>query len=284
MKSKSIIKDFQPDVAIGVGGFASGPLLFAATMMKVPSLIQEQNSYAGVTNKLLAKRVQRVCVAYENMERYFPKEKIVMTGNPIRQDIKDVQGKKDVGLKYFNLGKDKKIILIIGGSLGAGSINRSIATGLKKFADANVQLIWQTGKRYINEAKQAAQEFSEQNFYVADFINRMDFAFSCADVVISRAGASAISELQLVGKPSILVPSPNVAEDHQTKNAMALVKKDAALFVQDSEANEQLVDTAINLINDSEKQKKLSENISRMAIRNSAEMIVKEIYKLAGNS
>jgi UDP-N-acetylglucosamine--N-acetylmuramyl-(pentapeptide) pyrophosphoryl-undecaprenol N-acetylglucosamine transferase len=255
LKAKKIIKEFQPDAAVGVGGYASGPLLFAASMSKVPCLIQEQNSYAGVTNKLLSKRARKICVAYDFMEKYFPKEKIVMTGNPVRQDILNVAGKKEEALKYFNLSYEKKIILVIGGSLGARSINVSIKNGLTKLAEKHIQLIWQTGKGYYATAKEATKEFEQDGINCYDFISRMDLAYACADIVVSRAGASSVSELQLVAKPCILVPSPNVAEDHQTKNAMALIQKHAALLVKDSETNSKLVETAIQLTSDIQKQK-----------------------------
>lgn len=278
MKSRSIIRNFNPDAAVGVGGYASGPLLYAATMQRIPSLIQEQNSFAGVTNKILSKRVQKICVAYDGMERYFSQEKIVMTGNPVRQDVIQTEGKKEEALKYFKLDGNKKTLLVIGGSLGARSINQAILNGLEKFAEKNIQVVWQTGKGFFPTAAEAVKSFVENGIHAHDFINRMDLAFSCADVVISRAGASSVSELQLVAKPCILVPSPNVAEDHQTKNAMALVNKNAALLVKDSEANTHLVDSAIELVNDPGKQKLLSQNISQLALRDSAARIVEEIY------
>jgi len=278
MKSRSIIRNFKPDAAVGVGGYASGPLLYAATMLHIPSLVQEQNSFAGVTNKILSKRAKKICVAYDGMEKYFPKDKIVMTGNPVRQDVVQTGGKKEEGLKYFRLDGNKKTVLVIGGSLGARSINQSVLNGLERFDEKNIQLIWQTGKGFFPTAIAAVKKFEEKGMHAHEFINRMDLAFSCADVVISRAGASSVSELQLVAKPCILVPSPNVAEDHQTKNAMALVEKQAALLVKDSEANQLLVDSAIALINDTEKQMQLSQNISRLALRDSAARIVEEIY------
>jgi len=278
MKSRSIINNFKPDAAVGVGGYASGPLLYAATMLRVPSLIQEQNSFAGITNKILSKRVKKICVAYEGMEKYFPKDKIIMTGNPVRQDVIQTGNKKEEALKFFNLDGSKKILLVIGGSLGARSINRSILNGLARFAEKDVQVIWQTGKGFFQTAKDATKDFDGKGIHAYDFINRMDLAFSCADIVISRAGASSVSELQLVAKPCILVPSPNVAEDHQTKNAFALVMKQAALLVKDSETEPLLVDTAIKLISDLEKRKQLSQNISQLALRDSAARIVEEIY------
>lgn len=278
IKSRNIIQSFKPDAAVGVGGYASGPLLYAATMMRIPSLIQEQNSFAGITNKILSKRVKKICVAYDGMEKYFSKEKIVMTGNPVRQDVIQTEGKKTEALSFFGLDANKKILLVIGGSLGARSINQAVLAGLTKFIENNIQVIWQTGKGFFNTAAEAVKGLEEKGIHAHAFINRMDLAFSCADVVISRAGASSVSELQLVAKPCILVPSPNVAEDHQTKNAMALVEKQAAIVVKDSEASQLLIGTAITLINDPENQKQLSKNISLLALRNSAARIVEEIY------
>ena len=280
MKAKKIIKEFNPDAAVGVGGYASAPLLYAATSMKIPSLIQEQNSYAGITNKMLSKRVQRICVAYEGLESYFPKEKIVITGNPVRQDILNAEGKRDEALSFFGLSKEKKTILVIGGSLGARTINESIAEGLEKLNNENIQLIWQTGKFFYAKAKTLTNGLDKNGMNAFEFIQRMDLAYAAADVVVSRAGASSVSELALVAKPAILVPSPNVAEDHQTKNAMALVNKNAALVITDVDAKDKLVETAIDLIGDETKQKSLKENISKMALRNSAEKIVEEIYSM----
>ncbi|MEO8086884.1 MAG: undecaprenyldiphospho-muramoylpentapeptide beta-N-acetylglucosaminyltransferase [Bacteroidota bacterium] len=280
IKSRNIIRSFKPEAAVGVGGYASGPLLYAATMMRIPSLIQEQNSFAGVTNKILSKRVQKVCVAYEGMSIYFPADKIVLTGNPVRQDVVNIEGKKTEATKYFNLDPLKKTVLVIGGSLGARSINEAIKSGLGKFREQHIQLVWQTGKHFFFHAKETAGEFEADGIRVHDFISRMDLAYSCADVVVSRAGASSVSELELVAKPCILVPSPNVAEDHQTKNAMALVTKNAAILVRDPEAGGMLVDAAMSLVSDVEKQNLLSQNISKLALRNSAAKIVDEIYKM----
>ena len=280
MKSRSIIRNFKPDAAVGVGGYASGPLLYAATMMNIPSLIQEQNSFAGVTNRILARRVDKICVAYEGMTKYFPGNKIVMTGNPVRQEVIEIAGKKEEAMKYFGLDHSKKTLLVIGGSLGARSINTAIRNGLKKFAGENIQLIWQTGKHFFPAAREAVKEYHGKGIYAHDFISRMDLAYSCADAVVSRAGASSVSELELVAKPCVLVPSPNVAEDHQTKNAMALVNKNAAILVHDAAAGESLVDTAISLINDAERQKILSGHISKLALGNAAGKIVEEIYNM----
>lgn len=280
LKSRSILREFRPDAAVGVGGYASGPLLYAATMMRTPALIQEQNSFAGITNKILAKRVQKICVAYEGMQKYFPAEKIVMTGNPVRQDVIETAGKMEEARHYFNLQAGRPTVLVLGGSLGARSINEAIRNALTKFAGQGIQLIWQTGRGFFSQANEAVKDFREKGIRAHDFISRMDLAYCCADVVVSRAGASSVSELELVAKPCVLVPSPNVAEDHQTKNAMALVSREAALLVRDAEANEKLADTAIALVRDPGAQKKLSENIARLALRNSAGKIAEEIYKM----
>lgn len=280
-KTRKVIKDFEPDVVVGTGGYASAPLLRAATGMGIPALIQEQNSFAGMTNKILSKKVQKICVAYEGMEQFFPKEKIILTGNPVRQDIKEVKQKRDEALAYFKLDGSKKTILVIGGSLGAKTINMAMGEGLKSLSNHGIQLIWQTGKSYYETAKQQVGSFQDQNILAFDFISRMDLAYAAADVVISRAGASSVSELCNIGMPSILVPSPNVAEDHQTKNAMALVNKDAAILVKDSEAEKDLIPVVLNLLSDQKKQKELSLHISKMAFHHSANVIANEVLKLA---
>ncbi|MCB2197282.1 MAG: undecaprenyldiphospho-muramoylpentapeptide beta-N-acetylglucosaminyltransferase [Bacteroidetes bacterium] len=280
-KSKQIIKDFKPDVVVGVGGYASGPVLRKANQRGIPSLIQEQNSYAGITNKLLAKKAQKICVAYEGMEKYFPKEKIMLTGNPVRQDLLDKIGSKNEAIKHFSLAENKKTILVIGGSLGARTVNQSVMEDIEKIGNSDFQLLWQTGKYYYEEAKKVADQSGFKNIKVLDFIKRMDFAYSVADVIISRAGAGTISELCLVGKPVILVPSPNVAEDHQTKNAMALVNRNAAIMIRDVEAKENLIRTALDLISNEEQIKSLSENIKGMALRDSAKIIAEEVLKLS---
>ncbi len=280
MKAKKIIRQFQPDAAVGVGGYASGPLLYAATSLRIPCLIQEQNSYAGVTNKILAKRVQKICVAYEGMDEYFPKEKIIMTGNPVRQDISHVEDKRSEALNHFGLSSGKKTVLIIGGSLGAKTMNESIAGGLRRCKENNLQLIWQTGKLFYPEANRLTSGLETKGIKAYEFIQRMDLAYAAADVVVSRAGASSVAELSLVAKPAILVPSPNVAEDHQTKNAIALVNKNAAILIRDSAAREILVNAVFDLIEDENKQRQLRENIATLAIKNSAEKIVQEIYKM----
>lgn len=280
-KAKKIIKEFSPLVVVGVGGYASGPAMRSASNLKIPCLIQEQNSYPGITNKLMAKRAAKICVAYDNMEQFFPKEKIIKTGNPVRQDITILDGKRNEAFDFFGLKPEKPTILIVGGSLGARTINESIASGLQKFIENDIQIIWQTGKHYYETAKAVAAEFDSKNFYISDFIYKMDYAYSASDIIISRAGASTISELCIVGKPAILIPSPNVAEDHQTKNAMALSTKDAAILIKDSQSIDKLVETAIQLVKDTEKQEILSKNIIKLALLNSADIIAEEVYKLA---
>jgi UDP-N-acetylglucosamine--N-acetylmuramyl-(pentapeptide) pyrophosphoryl-undecaprenol N-acetylglucosamine transferase len=278
--ARRIIKRFKPDVAIGVGGYASAPTLRAASSFKVPTVIQEQNSYAGMTNKLLAKKAKCICVAYEGMDKFFPKEKIVLTGNPVRQDLLSVEPKTKEAYQFFGLDSQKKTILVVGGSLGARTINQSIIAGLENLSKADVQVIWQTGKYYIESARQASEPFASENLLVTDFVSRMDLAYSIADLVISRAGASSISELCLLAKPVILVPSPNVAEDHQTKNAMALVSKDAAVMIRDVDAKENLVNKALDLIQNSAELASLSKNILKLAEHDSADRIAEEVIKL----
>ena len=282
MLARKVIKDFCPMVVVGVGGYASGPTLKVAGSMGIPTLIQEQNSYAGVTNKLLAKTARKICVAYEGMERFFPKDKIVMTGNPVRQSLLDNKMPKSDAVKFFELDSDKPVVLIIGGSLGARTLNESVLGNLDEIRKSGVQFIWQTGKFYSDEIKERlSKEAPLENLHVTDFISNMDAAYSAADLVISRAGASSISELCLLKKPSILVPSPNVAEDHQTKNAMALATRNAALLVKDAEAKDKLIGLAINTVADSDKLLLLGENAGKMAFHNSADIIAEEVYKLA---
>ncbi|HJC95027.1 MAG TPA: undecaprenyldiphospho-muramoylpentapeptide beta-N-acetylglucosaminyltransferase [Candidatus Phocaeicola gallinarum] len=284
LKARKIIKDFKPHAAVGVGGYASGPTLKVAGSMGIPTLLQEQNSYAGVTNKLLAKQAAKICVAYEGMERFFDKNKIILTGNPVRQNLLDTKLSREEAVCSFGLDTTKKTVLIIGGSLGARTINRCVMQGLEKIKASGVQFIWQTGKFYIDEAKAAVRQAGElPMLYVTDFIADMATAYRAADLVISRAGAGSISELCLLEKPVILVPSPNVAEDHQTKNALALVNKDAALYVKDSEAADKLLDEAVKAVNQPETLKKLSTNIAKLAFRDSADVIAAEVYKLALN-
>lgn len=280
--AKKILKDFKPDIAIGVGGYASGPMLKAAQKKGIPTLLQEQNSYAGVTNKLLAKNAKRICVAYEGMERFFPKDKIVLTGNPVRRNLLECNATQEEARKAMGIDPEKATILIIGGSLGARTVNESIIGGLEKLGTAadDVQLVWQTGKFYDQQCKEALAKSGVKNVIQMPFISNMDMAYRAADLVISRAGASSISELQLLGKPSILVPSPNVAEDHQTKNALALANRDAAIMVTDAEAPEKLVDAMLATVNDEDKLHSLSANVLRMALLNSAERIVDEVEKI----
>lgn len=282
MKTRKIVADFHPHVVVGTGGYASGPMLRAATSKGIPTLIQEQNSYAGITNKVLSKKAARICVAYEGMEKFFPKNKILLTGNPVRQDINNVKEHRGEALNFFKLDPAKKTILVIGGSLGARTINESVGAGLVRLAAENIQLIWQTGKGYHSKALEEAAPYSGKNIYALDFISRMDLAYAAADIVISRAGASSVSELCNIGMPSILVPSPNVAEDHQTKNAMALVNKDAALLVKDQDAGSTLIKTAIALMHNPAQQVGLTNNISKMAFHNSASVIAGEVLRLAG--
>jgi UDP-N-acetylglucosamine--N-acetylmuramyl-(pentapeptide) pyrophosphoryl-undecaprenol N-acetylglucosamine transferase len=282
LKTRRIIREFQPHVAVGTGGYASGPLLRAAESAGIPVLLQEQNSYAGITNKLLSKKAARICVAYEGMEKYFPKEKLLITGNPVRQDLTGAREKKAEAMEFFNLDPGRKTILVIGGSLGARTINEAMGAGLKTLAQHDIQLIWQTGKVYYQAALRQAKDFQWKNMFVFDFIQRMDLAYAAADVVISRAGASSVSELCNMGLPSVLVPSPNVAEDHQTRNAMALVNRDAAVLVKDAEARRSLVDTAVALVNDTGAKERLSANIAAMAFHDAASRIADEVLTLSG--
>jgi len=280
IKSFSIIKNFKPNVVIGVGGYASGAVVYVASLLKIPTLLQEQNSYAGVTNKLLSKKAKKICVAYDNMDKFFAKNKIVKTGNPVREILYKTEINKTEGYKHFNLDENKKTILILGGSGGAKSINDAVIDKLELIKNSNIQFIWQTGKYYYNISIEASKNKNIENLKVYAFINKMELAYAVADVVISRAGAGTISELCLVSKASILVPSPNVAEDHQTKNAIALLNNNAALLVKDKEAVEMLIPKAIELIKNKELVKNLSVNITKMAIKDSDLLIAKEIFKL----
>jgi len=277
-KARKIIKEFRPDIAIGVGGYASGPLLRAATNAGIKTLIQEQNSYPGITNKILSKKVDRICVAYQGLEKFFPAEKIVLTGNPVRPEVTILAGKREQAIKHFNLDPNKKTLLVIGGSLGARTINLAIEKFSKQFTDAGMQIIWQTGKHYYQTALQV--EKNSPDVHVLEFIREMDLAYAAADLIVSRAGAMSISELCLVKKPAIFVPSPNVSEDHQTKNAMALVNKDAAILVKDVEAQESLGNAVVNLMNDTSRMQQLSHNIGTLAFSDSAERIVQEVFAL----
>ena len=279
--AKRIVKNFAPDMAIGVGGYASGPTLRAAAAKNIPTLLQEQNSYAGVTNKLLAKNASVICVAYEGMERFFPKEKIVLTGNPTRQDLYVSDEKREEAYAHFGLKPNKKTILMVGGSLGARTLNDSIVGAFDIIRDADVQVIWQCGKYYYNEMQELQNKgVVPENVKLMDFVSRMDLAYSVADLIISRAGAGSISEFSLLKKPVVLVPSPNVSEDHQTQNALALVKKDAAVMITDGEAREKLFPEALSLVGNNEKLGTLSDNIAKMAQLDSAKRIVDEIEKI----
>lgn len=282
IKARQIVRDFRPNVVVGVGGYASGPTLNVAEAMGIPTLIQEQNSYAGVTNKLLAKHARRICVAYEGMERFFPADKIMLTGNPVRQSLTECKLSRAEAIAKLGFDPIRPVILIIGGSLGARTINESVLSQLSTIAESRVQIIWQTGSYYFNDIKQRlSQQGCPPNLKVTDFISHMDEAYRAADLVISRAGASSISELCLLGKPSILVPSPNVAEDHQTHNAMALVNREAALLVRDAEATNQLIPLALKTATDDAKLRTLANNAKSMAFNDSAIVIAKEVIKLA---
>ena len=282
--ARQIIKDFRPMAAVGVGGYASGPTLNKAAAMGIPCLIQEQNSYAGVTNKLLAKKADKICVAYEGMERFFPAEKIIMTGNPVRQALLENKMTKAEAIQSFGLDPQKKTILIVGGSLGAGTVNKSVMQHLDDIEKSGVQVIWQTGKYYYDNIIKELEGRVLTNVKIMDFISDMGAAYKAADLVISRAGASSISEFCLLGTPVILVPSPNVAEDHQTKNAMALVNKQAALYVKDAEAPEKVISLALETVQDEQALRSLSENILKLALPNSADIIADEVIKLTGYS
>jgi UDP-N-acetylglucosamine--N-acetylmuramyl-(pentapeptide) pyrophosphoryl-undecaprenol N-acetylglucosamine transferase len=275
-ESRKIIKKFKPSAVIGTGGFASGPLLQMANAMNIPTVIQEQNSYPGITNKLLSKKANAICVAYENLDRFFPANKIILTGNPVRQDLIDIESKRAEAISHFKLDSNKKTILVLGGSLGARRINQLIEKELKKMLSQNVQVIWQCGKFYIEEYK----KYNQTNVQVMAFIERMDLVYAAADIVISRAGASSVSELCIVGKPVIFIPSPNVAEDHQTKNAQAIVDKKGAILLKESELDSQFSLVFEALIKDEGKQKQLSEHIKQLAMPKATKQIVDEIIKL----
>jgi UDP-N-acetylglucosamine--N-acetylmuramyl-(pentapeptide) pyrophosphoryl-undecaprenol N-acetylglucosamine transferase len=277
-----IVRDFNPDIVVGVGGYASGPVLRVAQRRGIATLIQEQNSYAGITNKLLAKKARAICVAYNAMDRYFPKDRLFLTGNPVRQGIDSVLPKAKEALDFFGIPEKSKVILVVGGSLGARTINQSILSGIDMIEEQeNTILLWQTGKLYYNDITTELDRKKLRNVKVFDFINRMDLAYSAADLVISRAGACTISELCLVGKPAILVPSPNVAEDHQTKNARALESKDAAVLITDLDAPKNLVPRALELIGQIDELKRMELNIKKLALPDSAAMIAKKIIEVA---
>ncbi|MDR0558950.1 MAG: undecaprenyldiphospho-muramoylpentapeptide beta-N-acetylglucosaminyltransferase [Prevotellaceae bacterium] len=277
--ASDILKKFKPDAVVGVGGYASAPMLWQAQKMKIPTLIQEQNSYAGLTNRILSKKAKTICVAYPDMERFFRKEKICFTGNPVRRDLFNVNEIRENAMKRFGFDAAKPVVLVLGGSLGARTLNESIAENLYKFTEKNIQLVWQTGKSGYQKALQTV-ETGSKNVKVFDFIYDMNFAFAAADIIVSRAGAGTISELCIVGKPVILVPSPNVSEDHQTKNAMALVKKEAALTIADEKARKELTVKIIELINEPAAREKLGKNISQLAMPDAAENIVNKILAL----
>jgi UDP-N-acetylglucosamine--N-acetylmuramyl-(pentapeptide) pyrophosphoryl-undecaprenol N-acetylglucosamine transferase len=280
MRSYSIVREFKPQVAIGVGGYASGPLLRAASSRKIPTLIQEQNSFPGITNRILSQKVDTICVAYEGMEKWFPKDKIVLTGNPVRKNVTEFAGKRSEAAAYFGLDAGKRTLLVIGGSLGAFTINESIQIGLSKLAESGYQLIWQTGKSFAERATESVNGLNNPGLKTYPFIDRMDFAYAMADCVVSRAGAISVSELCLAAKPTIFVPSPNVAEDHQTKNARALSDKQAAILVSDADARLKLTNEVARLMGDEALQQKLSLNISALAHSNAAEHIAREVLKL----
>lgn len=281
LKARRIIKKFKPDIAIGTGGYASGPLLYVAAKKNIPTLVQEQNSYPGITNKALSKVVDKVCVAYDNMEQFFPKNKIIFTGNPIRQDVLEFASKKQLGISHFNLEENKKTVLVIGGSLGARTINKAIDENISFFVENNLNLIWQTGISYQKKAEKSVKEKAVKGINAYTFIKEMDKAYGAADIIISRAGAIAISELCCIAKPTILIPSPNVSEDHQTKNAQAVVNKKAALLVKDNEAGSKLVNCLRELYDDTVMQKELIRNIKNLAVMDAADKIANEAFILS---
>ena len=283
-KALKIIKDFKPNAVVGVGGYASGPLLYAASIKGIPYLIQEQNSYAGITNKWLGKKATKICVAYDGMDKFFPANNIIKTGNPIRKESVAIAGKRVEALESLKLSADKKTILVTGGSLGARTLNNSIMAGLDKIIAADVQVLWQTGKFYYKSIIEKLGEDYNPNIRIMEFVNRMDMAYAGADVIISRAGAGTIAELCVIKKPVILVPSPNVAEDHQTKNALALVHDNAAIFIADKDAETTLVYKAIQLLNDTDEKKTLSNNIGKLALPDADEVIAKEVMKITINN
>ena len=280
IKSNQIIKKFKPNVVIGTGGFASGPTLFIANKKNIPSVIQEQNSYPGITNKLLAKKVRKICVAYDGLESFFPKDKIIKTGNPVRQDLLEISNKRKEAVTFFKLDKDKKTLVVLGGSLGARVINQTIEKNMDHILKNDIQIIWQTGKLYFDDYKKYN---NVEGIQTHSFVQKMDLLYAAADIIISRAGAGSISELCIVGKPVIFIPSPNVAEDHQTKNALAVTKNEAAIMIKESELNSFQI-TFDDLIFNKKKQKKLSKNIKSMALPNATKNIVDEIEKLIKNA
>lgn len=280
IKARKIIKEFKPSAVIGTGGYASGPVLRIAGKMGIPTLVQEQNSYPGITNRLLAKKAVAICVAYPGMEKYFPAEKIKLTGNPVRKDLENIGGKKEEAMEYFGMDRDRRTIVVLGGSLGARTVNNAILSSLDKIgSEGDIQMLWQCGKLYHEQAVASLKDSGIKNIKLHAFISRMDLAYALADMLISRAGASTISEISLCEKASILVPSPNVAEDHQTHNAMALVDRSAAEIVRDAEAGDVLVDRALELAGDKERLAALGKEAGKMAVTGSAGIIAKEIMK-----
>ncbi|MCC7301399.1 MAG: undecaprenyldiphospho-muramoylpentapeptide beta-N-acetylglucosaminyltransferase [Bacteroidia bacterium] len=279
-RARQIIKDFSPDAVIGTGGYASAPTLRVAAARGIPTLIQEQNSFPGVTNKLLASKVNRICVAFRGMEKYFPREKILITGNPVRKDIVDLKSKKEEAIGYFHLAKDRPVLLVIGGSLGAGTINGAMLRGIRELEEAGMQVIWQTGKNQEKEMASALQQFGHTNIHLSAFIQRMDLAYAAADLVISRAGAISVSEICVAGKACILVPSPNVAEDHQTKNAIALVNENAAQMISDRDAGTGLIHLILDLMKNQEARNQLAQNALRLSLPNAAALIADEIISM----
>lgn len=279
-KANSILKSFQPDIAIGVGGYASGPMLFVASMNGIPTLIQEQNSYPGITNKLLSKKATKICVAYEGMDKFFQSSKIMFTGNPVREDIKDLHNKKSIAAQYFQLSESIPTLLIVGGSQGARSINKAIYAELEKLNDPGIQVLWQTGKSFFAQANDKIKQINSDSIKAFDFISKMDLAYSLCDLVVARAGASTVSELCIVKKPSILVPLPTAAEDHQTKNCLALVNRNAALLLRDQDAASKLINEAISLMNNLSKREDLAKNIAPLARPDAADTIAKEIFSI----
>lgn len=279
--ARRVVKHFNPDVVVGVGGYASGPILRVAANLKFPSLIQEQNSYAGITNRLLAKRADQICVAYDHMEKYFPAAKIVYTGNPVRKELLEGKSKLAEALAFYQLDPSKKVLLVVGGSLGARTLNNSLFKDLELLRDSNIEVLWQTGKYYYQSVLEKTRGLNLSNVHIHEFLTRMDLAYVASHLVISRAGAGTISELCLMEKATILVPSPNVAEDHQTKNAKALVEKDAAIMISDRECEEQLIPTALKLIQETDELKKLEQNIKQLARPDAAKHIAKMVIGLA---
>lgn len=282
MQASSIIKEFQPDVVVGVGGYASGPVLYAAQKKGIPTLLQEQNSYAGLTNKILAKKAKKICVAYPDMDCFFPADKIVYTGNPVRKDILDLSGKKEEAIAHFGMDRSRKTLLVLGGSLGARTLNQAVLEDMSKLEANGYQVLWQCGKFYYQEMKGKLASAGLPHIYLNEFIREMDLAYAAADVIVSRAGALSVSELSMVGKPVVFIPSPNVAEDHQTKNAMAYVNHDAALLLKDNEAIGKLASQVDQILSDAKLSLQLGQNIKQLAKPNASIDIVNELEKLIG--